>query len=268
VSTFLEASSWTRTAAGVYGWEVDPTWAQGRGIFGGLQGAAVVRAMEREVDDPSRALRSLHVHYAAPLLDGKAQLYVKTERKGARSTFLSARIVQEGAVVTLASATLAGPRSTDLDLQAIRTLDMAPPEEVPVLPPNLPQLPVFAKEHLEYRFAYGAPPMSGASRAELGAYLRLRHPGPLDAATCVLLLDALPPAQAALCEQVRTFASVAIATTIQRELPPKGWPDDTPWRLVVRTDTAREGYAHEVNELCTPDGAVIARSDQVLALVD
>ena len=49
MSTFWEASSWTRTAAGVYGWEVDPTWAQGRGIFGGLQGAAVVRAMEREV---------------------------------------------------------------------------------------------------------------------------------------------------------------------------------------------------------------------------
>ena len=195
-------------------------------------------------------------------------MYVKAERTGARSSFMSARIVQAGKVVTLATGIFGAARSTDLDLKTVRALEFPPPEDVPVLPPDLPQLPVFAREHLEYRFGYGAPPLSGASKAEFGAYLRLREPGPLDAATCVLLLDALPPAQSALTTEVRTFASVSIATTIQAELPPRDWPEDTPWRLVVRTETAREGYAHEVNELCTPAGQVVARSDQVLALVD
>lgn len=268
MSAFHKASSWTRTAAGTYTWEVDPTWFQGRGTFGGLQGAALVRSMARETGDPARELRSLHVHYAAPLLDGTVQLYVKTERTGARSSFMSARIVQSGKVATLATATFGGARSSDLDLEKVRSLAFPPPEDVPVLPPDIPQLPVFAREHLEYRFGYGAPPLSGASTAEFGAYLRLREPGPLDAATCVLLLDALPPAQSALTTEARTFASVSIATTIQAELPPRGWPEDTPWRLVVRAETAREGYAHEVNELCTPSGQVLARSDQVLALVD
>ena len=49
MQNFLEASSWRPVSSGTYAWDVDPHWFQGRGVFGGLQAAAVVRAMGREV---------------------------------------------------------------------------------------------------------------------------------------------------------------------------------------------------------------------------
>ncbi|MFT4623819.1 MAG: acyl-CoA thioesterase [Myxococcota bacterium] len=266
MSAFLDASKWERTAPGAYTTEVDGAWSQGRGMFGGLIGAAVVRAVEETAGPDSGGLRSLHLHLCAPLRVGQARLFTKVERRGPGLVFVSARVLQGGKVAAFGSGCTGRARDRRLDFADAVCPVMAPASEVVPLGPS-PLLPAFAKDHVEYRFAWGPAPLSGGDRAESGGWIRLREPSPLDPAMCAALLDAWPPAVYSRTDQPHVLGTTALAMHVVGELPPRDLPVDTAWGLTVHSRTTHAGFADEENRLWTPSGALLAVARQVVTFV-
>lgn len=266
MQNFLEASTWRPVAAGSYAWEVDPHWFQGRGVFGGLQAAAVVRAMEREVH-AERTLRALHLQFCAPLQAGEAMLYIKRERKGAALTFLSARVVQNDRTILYGTASLGRARKSVLDHKRETLPEMPPAERVPPIPMAGTDMPEFARHFLEYRFCHGSLPLSGSQDASLGGYVRFVDSGPLDAPMAVALLDALPPAALVPATAVRPMGTIAYAVHCMGTLPPPGASEATCWPICVSSDRTSDGYSDETNTLWTPSGELLACARQLVAVV-
>ena len=266
MQNFLEASTWRRVSAGTYSWDVDPHWFQGRGVFGGLQAAAVVRAMGREVT-PERTLRALHLQFCAPLQAGEARLYIKLERKGAALSFLSARVIQNDRTILYGTASLGRPRKGVLDHKQHTLPTMPPSKAVSPIVMDGTDMPEFARHFLEYRFCHGSLPLSGASDASLGGYVRFRDSGPLDASMAVALLDALPPAALVPTTVVRPMGTIAYAVHCMGSLPPVDWPDNTCWPIRVTSDRTTDGYSDETNTLWSPDGELLACARQLVAVV-
>lgn len=266
MQNFLEASTWRPISSGTYAWDVDPHWFQGRGVFGGLQAAAVVRAMGREVT-PERTLRALHLQFCAPLQAGEARLYVKRERKGAALSFLSARVVQKDRTILYGTASLGRPRKSVLDHKRQTLPKMPPAERVPPIEMEGTDMPEFARHFLEYRFCHGSLPLSGAKDASLGGYVRFLDSGPLDAPMAVALLDALPPAALVPATAVRPMGTIAYAVHCMGSLPPTGCSEDTAWPICVTSDRTTDGYSDETNMLWSPDGELLACARQLVAVV-
>lgn len=89
-STFLGATS--------RDWWVD------RGPHGGFLAALMLRGLRATVDDPSRQIRSLTVHYIAPPALGPVEVTTAIERVGKSRISASARLVQDGETKAIALA--------------------------------------------------------------------------------------------------------------------------------------------------------------------
>src|SRR5690606_30907121 len=116
--------------------------------------------------------RSLTVHFCAPLPAGKHTIVAGVERLGARVTHLAARILADGKVACLASATFAAPRDQPLSFHDAKAPAVPPFDTVPPVGKS-PLLPAFC-QHFEYRFCVGHLPYGGAGEARTGGWIRAR----------------------------------------------------------------------------------------------
>ena len=244
---------------------IDESWSQGRGAFGGLIAASVVRACEAVAGEVG-ALRSLHVHMCAPMTAGEARMFAKVERRGVALSFVSCRVLQRGRVVAFGGASIGADRSDLLDASTVAMPDMASADVTPVLG-EVPLMPPFARQYLEYRPAWGPPALSSGPVAEGGGWIRLREPSPLDAAMAVALLDAWPPAVYSRVSTPHVMGTTALALHVVGDLPPAGLAVDTPWGVTVHSHHVHSGFCDEVNRLWTPDGRLLAVVRQVVTLV-
>jgi acyl-CoA thioesterase len=241
---------------------VDETWLQGKSAFGGVLAAASLRAMSSLVDERLRPARSLFVRFCAPVLPGELVLKAQEERSGARVTHASLRALQGGKVVGLASATFAAGRGEDMPRMAASAPAAPAFDDVEPLPPT-PLMPSFT-QHFEYRFCLGHWPLSGASSAHLGGWLRPRQPCPLDAPLAAALLDALPPAFLVKESAPRPAASVDYAAHFFVPGPGAG---DGRALVEVRSTWAEDGYSDEQAELYDETGRLFARCRQLVAVL-
>jgi acyl-CoA thioesterase len=265
---FLAASTWDAAREpGHFTGRVDERWLQGRGAFGGLINGGIVRAMQAVVADPRRRLRTFHVHFCAPARPGPFQCVVVVERAGAGVTTLSARVLQEGGVVSVATATFAFARNNP---DAALVFSEAPPpsslpplEETPPTPRDPSVLPAFT-QFFEYRFCLGALPFSQADRALIGGYLAFAEPLPIvDHAAVVALIDAYPPALLPKLSSLRGSSSVDMSVDLHVDAPVAGT------HFIVR-QSARVGdggFTDERGELWTLDGALVATSRQLVTVL-
>jgi hypothetical protein len=238
-------------------------WQQGRGAFGGLVLAVLLRAMMRGEPDARRAVRSLSGDVCAPVLPGPAAVEVTVLRRGRALTNLDARMVRDGEVLARASAVLSEPRPFHLDA----TPD-APPaprdwraiEPAPVGPPVAP---VFT-QHYAFR-NLGALPFSGHARAETEGFIAPRvAPEALDAPAVVGLLDAWWPAVFAACDGPR--AAVTTSFTAQFLADAAALDPRAPLRYRARAVAASEGFSVEFRELWSGD-ALVALNQQTFAML-
>jgi acyl-CoA thioesterase len=262
------AQPWTTTRreAGVYASRFDASWYQGRGAFGGLVAAVCVDAMEREVGDPARALRTLSLQCCAPVQAGEALVRVETLRTGSRVKFVSSKIEQAGALVAFATASFAAARTQGVSYERRRPPASPPPASLAALPQGVAGAPTFL-DHFEVRFGVGPLPFSGAAAPDYGAWVRLRRPATLDAAQVAMLLDSLPPAFWTTQTAPRPASTVDLTVSILSPLPD---PDLTPADLLlvnVESRWAGEGYAEETRELWTEQGRCVAIYRQLLAIL-
>jgi acyl-CoA thioesterase len=244
---------------------IDSSWYQGRGAFGGIMAALVVREMEAKVGDVERAARSLTVHFCAPATEGPMEVTTEIVRAGSRVSHATARVVRDRAILTLATASFCKTRPGPSYVRA-EMPKVAPASEVHEVPRDLPGIPAFL-EHVELRFTGDVLPFSGGSLPEVHAWVRLREPEPVDAAVAALLLDGVPPAILSTFSEPRAVASVDFDIQVFERLPERaGAPDDF-HLCAIRSRWAGDGYSEELRELWSPKGVLLAQCRQLLALL-
>jgi acyl-CoA thioesterase len=259
----------TATATALFDAEVSPNWRAGRGPHGGYLAAMLLRALTETVADPQRAPRSLTIHYARAPQPGPVTIRTVVERAGRSLSTLSARMEQDGKLMALALAAFSvpwhAPEISDLPLP-----DVAPADPRGDSPPPLhPQAPPFVR-HMEFQPRLGTRPFRGADAPmEIGGWVALAEPRPLDALALAFFSDALfsPP--------FIRFTEPAVTPTIDltihfRAQLPGGLDagSEAAERCFARfrSTVVHEGFFEEDGVIWAADGSVLLHSRQ-LALV-
>jgi acyl-CoA thioesterase len=263
--SFLDATRITPVGDGRYQCRFTAPWYQGRGAYGGVVGGVLLRAMEHQLADPGRPVRTLHVHFCAPATEGEAEVRVRLERVGKLVAYATARVENAGGVVAVASATFGAARAGAPEYLDLKRPVVPPPREVEPVPEGVP-MPTFC-QFFEYRFCVGAVPYSGAEVAELGGWIRPRVGQVLDAALCVGLMDAYPPSVLTRVEGVRPVASVDFTIDFLHALPRPGLGEGAHYLRTGRSRVAAEGFSDEHQELWTEDGVLLAQCRQLVAVL-
>jgi acyl-CoA thioesterase len=259
------------TGTAVFDAEVSGAWRAGRGPHGGYLAAMLLRALAETVADPHRAPRSLTIHYARAPQPGPAQIAVVVERRGRSLSTLSARMEQDGRLMALALAAFSVPWSApeiaELPFPEVAAPD---PDRTPVAPLH-PAMPPFLRNLILQRRIGGLPFSGSTAPMEVGAWLGLPGPRPLDAPALALFSDALfsPPF-------VR-LAEPAITPTIDLTIHFRRSLTDEPLLAVeldlrdlcfarFRSTVVHDGFFEEDGVIWAADGTVLAQSRQ-LAIV-
>ena len=246
---------------------VSEEWTQGRGIYGGVPAAAMVHAMITAVGRPEAILRSLTVHFCAPLDPGSAEVNAKIIRSGRRVTHCTAEVVQQGLVKTHCTASFAAPRVGDLDWREVLMPKVTPPDELPSIPVGKMGGPRFS-QYFDYRFPIEPLPLSGADTARLCTWIRPVDSPILDTPHAVGLLDAGAPAVMSRLTAPRAMASIDFRIQFFTALPlPKVDPTHH-WLLDTHARVVGDGYSEEMAWLFAPDGSPVATCQQLIAIFD
>jgi hypothetical protein len=260
---FEVASHVTPLAALRYEAHIPDGWQQGRGAFGGLVLATLLRAMRHAEGDARRLPRSLSSDLCAPALVGPATIEVSVLRRGRNLSNLDARMIQSGDVVARASAVFSEARAVHLDASPDAPPAHAHWHAIEPAPVGPPFAPVFT-QHFAFRNT-GALPFTGHARAETGGFVSEREaPAALDASAVVGLLDAWWPAVFASATQPRAAATTSF--TAEFLVDPSTLAPAEPLRYRARAVAARDGFSVEFRELWSGD-TIVALNQQTFALL-
>ena len=176
--------------------EVSPDWRAGRGPHGGYLAAMLLRALIETVADPARTPRSLTIHYARAPDPGPVSIHTVIERAGRSLSTLSARMERDGSLIALALAAFSVPWSAP-EIAELEMPDVAPPDagrEAGTLR-SLGAPPFTRHIVLQPRASAPAPSAALALPMEIGGWLGLAEPRPIDALSLAFFSDALfsPP---------------------------------------------------------------------------
>jgi acyl-CoA thioesterase len=247
---------------GSYAGSVADGWSTPRGPLGGYVMAIVLRAMQEAVGDGARQPRSFTAHFLRPPVVGPIIVRPVVERAGRSLTSVSARLEQDGRLVALGLAAFSvawpGPLHADTPMP-----EVAPPDERrPPGPLPSGDRPAFT-ERLTMQERFGDPPFSGSDRGEVGGWLALREPRPVDALTLCVLADAWFPAPWPLLQALAPAPTIDLTLHVRAPLPLA----DEPLLGRFRTTLVRDGFFEEDGELWTPDGTLVAQSRQLGLLI-
>jgi acyl-CoA thioesterase len=263
-SRFARDTAVERVADGRYAATIDKGWWIARGPNGGYIAAMILRAIVAEVGDEQRAPRSLTIHFTRPPQEGPVEIAVTREREGRTVSTLSARMLQGGKLMAVALAAAATDQPA-LSFSDVRRPHVPPAEIIKPDAPlaGRPEIPM--RQRYETRWAIGAPPgtvepnENSTAPAEVGGWIRLDDPEPVDHVVVAALTDAWLPAVFS-----RMTVPVAVPTvelTVHFREPP---PRKVEWCLVrFRSQHAAHGYVEEEGEVWSEDGRLLAQSRQL-----
>lgn len=235
-------------------------WQQGRGAFGGLVVAALVRAIEAAEDAAARPLRSLTAELCGPLLPGPTEIRVEVLRRGSGVTAIAARLLQGGEVVAHGVGLLARARD-DGAHDGIEPPAMNPWRACPTLDGPGPPFTRF----VEFR-PQGPLPLSASPDARAEGWVRLRAPGRArDAALIAALADATWPALWARMSAPRPMGTVSYMLQIVGTM--EGLDPDAPLYHRGRALASRDGFTAEQRELWGEDGRLVALNQQTFVTI-
>lgn len=268
VQDFLASSSPTRQDDHHYTWNVPDGWQQGRGAFGGLVLAALIRAFqsaqEVEQDAGEQALRALDATLCGPVLAQEAEIAVELLRAGSNTTTLIARLTQEGTVRAHATALFGARRVDDGDWRDLEAPDLGDWRETSVAELQAPLAPTFT-QHMQFRPLSGFP-FSGADELAVTGWVRPKVPGePRDPAYLAACMDAHWPAAFAKVTSPRPMATVTFSMQFPGTFD--GLDPDAPLYFRSECPVARDGYMVEFRELWGEDGRLLALNQQTIAII-
>lgn len=262
--TSLSEVSTPRRKGDRYQLDLATGWRQGRGAFGGLVIASLIRAIEQHTADPARLVRSVTAELPGPVEHGTVDIAAETLRTGKNMSTVRAALTQHGEVRAHAVAILAAARTSAQD---VRWNELTRPQaptwsEVPALPSNGPW-PEFA-QHFEYRIVEGLPASNGLARA-LG-WVRSRDPGaPRDAGYIAAMIDAWWPAALNRFPAMRPLATIAY--TLEIVDGAAGLDPEAPLLYRATVPVCAAGYFLETRELWSEAGRLVALNHQTFAII-
>ena len=248
---------------GTYEGEIVDGWATPRGPLGGYVMAIVIRAMELAVADPERTARSATMHFLRVPELGPVSVRTTVERAGRSLTSVSARLEQGGKLLGIAIGAWSKPwRGATLGEPAMPEVE-SPSERGP-LAADFPrdQPPAFIQK-LSMQHRFGDPPFTGSDSGEVGGWLGLLEPRPIDAAAIIVLADAWFPAPWPRLAELAPAPTIDLTVHFRAPLP-------VPDGLLLgkfRNRLVRDGFFDEDGELWAEDGTLVAQSRQLGLLI-
>ncbi len=258
----------TSGAQSTFAAEVSPDWRAGRGPHGGYLAAMLLRALMATVAEPLRAPRSLTIHYASPPEPGPVSIRTVIERAGRSLSTLSARMEQEGRLTALVlgafSVPWRGPEISDVPMPAVDGPDDTRKPGT-LFEQGAP--PFTRLITLQPRF--GGMPFSGTEQPmELGGWLGLAEPRPVDPLSLAFFTDALVPAPFMRLPEPNAAPTIDLTVHFRVPTPRGALPDPRELCLVrVRGGVIREGFFEEDTVIWARDGTVLAHSRQLALLL-
>jgi hypothetical protein len=244
--------------------QIPDGWQQGRGAFGGLVIANLVRAIEAFDGEPERSLRSLTAEICGPVQPGPNAIHVERFRTGTGVATIGARLVRDGEVLAHAVGVMGKRRLETHDFCDLVPPEIPPWQEVPAIPVQPPFGPVFA-QHVEFR-VLGPPPYSGAAEPVASGFARFKDPGAArDSAYIAALADIWWPSFFARESTPRPAATIAFTLEILGGLA--GLDPEAPLFHRARTIAGNGGYVVELRELWGLDGRLVALNQQTLTII-
>jgi acyl-CoA thioesterase len=260
--------------------EVSPDWRAGRGPHGGYLAAMLLRALIETVADPARvggraggrmggradgrAPRSLTIHYARAPEPGPVTIRTVIEREGRSLSTLSARMEQDGSLLALVLAAFSVPWSAQ-EIAELPMPQVAPPDPVRESGSLLNKhAPPFVR-HLVLQPRMGAVPFTGSDHPmEIGGWLGLAEPRPVDALSLAFFSDALfsPP----FIRLSEPAATPTIDLTVHFRTPMPREADADPGELCLArfsSGLVHEGFFEEDGVIWAADGTVLIQSRQL-----
>jgi acyl-CoA thioesterase len=252
----------------VFAADVSPDWRAGRGPHGGYLAAMLLRALTDALGDPARAPRSLTVHYPRAPQPGPVSIRTVVERAGRSLSTLSARMEQDGTLVALVLAAFSVPWTAP-EIADLAMPDVAPPDPARQAG-TLRQMgaPPFTR-HLVFQPRVGTAPFTGSERPmEVGGWLGLGEPRPIDSLVLAFFSDALfPPPFVRLTERA-VSPTVDLTIHFRAALPRAADPSPDELCLVrFRSAVVHEGFFEEDGVIWGADGTVLAQSRQLAILM-
>lgn len=261
-SAFTAASALTRVSDTSFAAYIPDGWQQGRGAFGGLTLALLLRAMEACEPDRTRAARTIAGDLCGPVLPGPAEVAVRVLRRGGHQTNLAAELRQGGAVQATATAVLSHPRPQPPPPAP----DAPPPSDWRALAP-LPldtARPAFAV-HYDYRAAAAIPVGVAPGEARVDGWIVEREPlVTVDAPALVARLDAWWPTLFHLEGRPRPVATISFVAELL--VDPATLVAAEPLRYRARMAALHDGFFVELRELWR-GGRPVALNQQTFAIL-
>jgi acyl-coenzyme A thioesterase PaaI-like protein len=256
--------------------EISPDWRAGRGPHGGYIAAILMRALIAAVAEPQRSPRSLTIHYARAPEPGPVRIVTSIERAGRSLSTLSARMEQDGRLITLALAAFSVPWS------APEVAELAMPRVAPPDPEIRPGVPLFAgappfTRHLVVQGRIGAMPFTGSDQPmEVGAWLGLAEPRAIDAISLAFFSDALFSPPFIRLREPATTPTIDLTVHFRKPLAPAPAPPSIGVGNVsqaaaehelcfarFRSGLIQDGFFEEDGVIWAADGTVLAQSRQL-----
>jgi acyl-CoA thioesterase len=269
VSRFDEDTAVRQIGPGRFRLHVSRDWWVVLGPNGGFVAAVLLRACAAVVGDPQRTPRTLTVHYLVPPVEGPAEVEVVVERAGRGVTYLSARLFQEGRLLALAVSAFAGPRPAVTEFSHGTMPDVPPPHKCLRLVADDSGIPL--RHRWENLWAVGPLPGSAEpdpGEIEIGGWIRLAEPSPLDHVVLAAMADAWLPPIVSLPDPPTSAVPTVELTVHFRDRERLGSMSPEDWCLVVfRSKTAQEGFIEEDGEIWSADGRLLAQCRQLAVLL-
>ena len=239
--------------------DVPTGWRQGKGAYGGLVVAAMMRAADAAIADPARPIRAVTAEIPAPVEAGRAELPVEVLRAGRSVTTARIALVQSGE--TRAHAVVVAAAAREVSGWNGLTAPVVPPwNEVATLP-FTPGMAEFA-QHYEYRIVDGIPCSGGAQAV---GWIKARAPGTRrDPAFVAAMMDAWFPVALVRMREMRPMATIAFTLEIVSDVSDLG---DEPLLYRATSPVCSDGYAFETRELWRADGRLVARNHQTFVII-
>ena len=241
---------------------VPEEWSQGRTAYGGLLAAVGMEALKGLIPEGRRA-KSFTVAFLGPIPPGQA-FEVKTAilASGKSMTVGQVQIEVDGEVRFSKMVTYAADRSSAVAVAPASAPTWPAAEELPALP-FIPKVTPNFTQALEYRWAEGPMPFSGAKEGFFGGYFRFRDEAGAPEVALAGMFDAWPPAVLPLMKGPAPASTVN--WSVQIFDPPDVRKGDW-WRYRAHTVAASAGTATTKSELFAPDGLLVACAEQLVAI--
>ncbi len=243
---------------------VDETWAQGRATFGGLVAALLYEAMRKQVPE-ERLIRSFALSFVGPAGPGEQTYQAQVLRSGKAVTQMEARLLQGGETMAVALASFGAGRESAVVAPGHAMPEAPPADDCRVLPFVEGVSPAFTR-HLEMRWVFGDLPFSGSTQRQMGGWMRFREPQGerLTDAHLLALVDTWPPVTLPMLKERAPASSLSWAMEFVQPMPVL--PSDA-WLLYrAEVDQARDGYGQGRACIWSPDGRLLAVSQQTMVI--